>query len=117
MENNRINSQDKFRVVINDENGQEVYTYNGQGVKNLENAVSVAYAAYMGAPAPAERPADESMEDHPSFYGYYANPDRGANKIENYTFIVTNLTNGTEGCYRVNAGGHLNIVPEVKVEG
>ena len=110
MENNRINREDKFQVVITDENGNEVYDYEGQGVKNVENAIARAYAAMAGMETPAERKASEPVEENPSFFGYYANPDRGANDIENYAFTVKNLTTGTSARYRVNAGGHIHII-------
>ena len=113
MSNNRISKEDKVKVEISDELEKDVYTYSGQGFKNVENVIAAAYAKFTGQPAPARRHADEPVEKDPSFFGYYANPDRGANDIENYVFTVTNETTGTSARYRVNAGGHVRILPEL----
>lgn len=83
MENNRINPSDDVRVEIY-EGAHKVDTIVRSGLHNVGQAVEAAY--------------EGSNATH--------------NPIEDYVWRVTNLTTGTSARYRVNAGGHLRILPE-----
>lgn len=107
---NRIHVGDKVRVIISDEEGRIVYECEGTDFRNVEVAIATAYAKYMGKPLPHEFHAGKSLEEDPSFFHYYKNPDSGANDIENYSYEVNNLTKGTSARYRVNAGGHVHVI-------
>lgn len=54
----------------------------------------------------------QALRKNPSFFHYYRNSDSGDNEIENYVFTVTNMTLHTSARYRINAGGHVRILPE-----
>lgn len=114
MNANRMKRVDSVRVDIADADGKTVYSHRGNGYHNVIQAIAAAYAAYKGDTAsyhPTLR-ADQSLEEHPSFFHYYRNPDAAHNAIENYVFTVTDLTSGTSERYRVNAGGHVRLIPE-----
>lgn len=83
MTQNRIHPQDDIHVDLYDE-GKKIDAYQGSGYHSVEEAVT---AAYEGS-------------------------SRNNLNIEDYVFRVTNLTTGTSARYRVNAGGHLRILPE-----
>ncbi len=83
MEANRINTIDDVRVQLNFD-GKELDAYQGSGFHSVEEAIRNAYDS----------------------------TDRGHLNIEDYVFIVTNLSTGTSGRYRVNAGGHVVLLPE-----
>lgn len=83
MTQNRVHPQDDIHVDLYDE-GKKIDAYQGSGYHSVEEAVT---AAYEGS-------------------------SRNSLNIEDYVFSVTNLTTGTSARYRVNAGGHLRILPE-----
>lgn len=83
MENNRINPIDDVRVEIY-EDARKVDAMQRSGFHNVAEAVE---AAYEGSRATR-------------------------NPIEDYVWRVINLSTGTSARYRVNAGGHLAILPE-----
>ena len=83
MENNRINLEDNIRVEIYDD-GHKVDTVDLTGLHNVSDAVDAAYR----------------------------NSKATFNPIEDYVWRVSNLTTDTSARYRVDAGGHLRILPE-----
>ena len=107
---NTIHANDNIKVSISDESGKTVFNFQGTGFHNNAEAIATAYAHMMGKDAEVIMHAGESLEDDPSFFHYYANPERGANDIENYSFTITNLSKDTSARYRVNAGGHVHII-------
>ena len=88
MANNRIHPIDEVMIEIFFE-GKKVDTYQGSGFHTVEEAVDNAYEGSNRTPLDKE----------------------------DYVFEVRNLTTGTEARYRVNAGEHVRIIPEEKVEG
>lgn len=80
---NHINPLDDVRVEIY-EDGKKVDTYQGSGFHTLDEAVTNAYEG-----------------------------SRQRNGIEDYIFTVENLSTGTSARYRIDAGGHLRIIPEL----
>ncbi len=87
MENNRIRPIDDVRVEIY-ELGHKVGAIQRSGFHNVTEAIE---AAYLGS-------------------RFDLNP------IEDYVWRVTNLSTGTSGRYRVNAGGNVKILPEERVD-
>lgn len=119
MENNRIHPMDKVQVDIENEQGHPVLTYETKGFRNIESAILAAYDMLAGKTGdkpgeskPVNQKASESLEAEPSFHHYYRNPEAGANRMEDYVYTVTDLTTGTTARYRINAGGHVRILPE-----
>lgn len=86
MKTNRIMPADNVEVQIYNAKGL-VDTFRGTGYHTVRQAVQNAYNA--------------SSRTHDS--------------IVDYVYDVRNLTRGTEGRYLINAGGHLRILPEVRV--
>lgn len=84
MPTNRLHPSDDVRVEIFDPDGKEIDAYQGSGYRNVSEAVS---AAYEGS-------------------------DRTHLEIEDYVFRVTDLASDTSARYRVNAGGHVRLIPE-----
>lgn len=83
MKNNRIKPIDDVRVVL-EYNGKEKDAYQGSGFHTVEEVVEAAYDS----------------------------TDKGHLDIEDYVFLVKNLSTGTEARYRVNAGGNVKVLPE-----
>ncbi len=83
METNRINPIDDVRVEIY-EGQYKVGAIMRSGFHNVTEAVESAY--------------ESSRATH--------------NPIEDYVWRVTNLSTGTSARYRIDAGGHLRILPE-----
>ena len=83
METNRIHPIDDVMIEIYEE-GHRVGAIQRSGFNNVSEAVEAAY--------------EGSRATH--------------NPIEDYVWKVTNLSTGTSARYRVNAGGHLRILPE-----
>ena len=116
MNNNRLNVTDEVKVEIAGTDGQNLYSITETGFHNVEQAIASAYAHFTGTEHGIVHPthASESLESQPSFFHYYRNPDSADNVIENFVFTVSNLTTGTSARYRVNAGGHVRILAEVR---
>lgn len=83
MTDNRIRPADDVRVEL-DFGGQKLDAFQGSGFHTVDEAVHAAFHA-------SRRP-DLNIQD--------------------YVYKVTNLTTGTSARYRLNAGGHLRILPE-----
>lgn len=83
METNRINPIDDVRVQLNFD-GREKDAFQGSGFHSIEEAIRNAFDA----------------------------TDVGHLNIEDYVFVVTNMSTGTSGRYRINAGGHVTLLPE-----
>ena len=110
MTPNRINRSDRVKVTVTDESRSDQFTYEGTGFHNVAQAIAAAYSRMTGVEMPENEGYDESLEQEPSFFHYYRNPDAGANDIENYTFTVFDETTGVTSRYRVNAGGHVHLI-------
>lgn len=80
--NNRITPIDDIKVDIYEE-ARKVDSWQGSGLHTVEEAVRNAFEG-----------------------------SRQSNNIEDYVFLVRNLSSGTEARYRVNAGGNIHIIPE-----
>lgn len=113
MQANVIHPTNLVDVKITNTSGHEIYHYTGQGFRNVEQAIATAYSGLKGEGNTYAGRADASLEENPSFFHYYRNPDSGNNEIENYVFTVANLTLHTSARYRVNAGGHVKLLPEL----
>lgn len=113
MQSNIIHPDNLVNVKITDDNGHQLYDFTASGFRNVEQAIATAYSGLRGEGMSYGVRADQSIEENPSFFHYYANPDSPDNKIENYVFTVTNTTLHTSARYRVNAGGHVRILPEM----
>lgn len=81
--NNRLEISDNVRIEIFDEKGL-VDTCEGKGFHNVESAIDFAY--------------NDSQKT--------------ADPIEDYVFRVTDMNTDTSARYRINAGGHVRILPE-----
>lgn len=81
---NRLSPSDSVKVEIFSPTGYCISTWQGSGFSTISEAVD---AAYQGAPTLNMPPED-------------------------YVYQVTDLTHSTEGRYRIDAGGHLRILPE-----
>ena len=110
MKANRLHPQDNVEVKVEDADGKIIFMTSSRGFHNVEEAIAAAYARMTDTEARLNRRADESLEENPSFFHYYHNPDAGDNLIENYTFTVINQSQGTSARYRVNAGGHVRLL-------
>lgn len=80
---NRIHNIDDVRIVMYLD-GREVDAHQGSGYHTVDEAVRDAFNASSRTNMP----------------------------IEDYVFRVTDLSNDTTARYRINAGGHLRILPE-----
>lgn len=78
---NRIRPTDEVRVQIIDTDGRTDGTYSARGFNDIDEAVHAAFKDKM--------PADADIRD--------------------YSYVVTNLTDGTAGRYRINAHGNLRL--------
>lgn len=83
MENNRIYPIDDVRVELWFD-GRMIDAYQSSGFHTVSVAVSAAYES----------------TDHANM------------NIEDYVFTVKNLATGTSARYRIDAGGHLRILPD-----
>lgn len=83
MENNRLHPIDDVRVELWFD-GKMIDAYQSSGFHTVSEAVAAAYES----------------------------TDRANLNIEDYVFTVKNLATGSSARYRVNAGGHLRILPE-----
>lgn len=83
MKDNRINPIDDVSIEIY-EGAHKVDTIMRSGMHSVSEAVEAAY--------------EGNNVTH--------------NPIEDYVWRVTNLSTGTSSRYRVDAGGHLRILPE-----
>lgn len=83
MKDNRINPIDDVSIEIY-EGAHKVDTIMRSGMHSVSEAVEAAY--------------EGSNATH--------------NPIEDYVWRVTNLSTSTSARYRVDAGGHLRILPE-----
>ena len=83
MEDNRIDTLDDVRVQLNFD-GKELDAYQGSGFHSVEESIRNAFAS----------------------------TDRGHLNIEDYVFVVTNLSTGTSGSYRITAEGNVVRLPE-----
>lgn len=83
MTNNRINTIDDIRIDIY-VGKHKVDSIIRSGLHNVNEAVE---AAYEGS----------NFTDNP---------------LEEYIWKITNLSTGTSARYRVDAGGHLRIIPD-----
>ncbi|MDE6048321.1 MAG: hypothetical protein K2G09_01320 [Paramuribaculum sp.] len=81
MANNRLHPQDDVRVELYYD-GKLKDAYQGSGYETIEEAVSAA------------------------FEGVKSNAN-----IEDFVYDVKDLTTGTSGKYRVNAGGNITLLP------
>lgn len=81
--NNRLNLSDRVTVEIYDE-GKKIDTFQGTGFHNVTAAIAAA--------------VDNSQS--------------ATRSPEDYVFRVTDDTDGTSARYRINAGGHVRILPE-----
>lgn len=82
MSINRIYPVDDVRIELYFD-GKLKDAYQGSGYDNIEEAIR---AAYEGV--------------------------RSNANIEDYVFDVKNLTTGTSGRYRINAGGNVTLLPQ-----
>lgn len=82
MSINRIYPVDDVRIELYFD-GKLKDAYQGSGYDNIEEAIR---AAYEGV--------------------------RSNANIEDYVFDVENLTTGTSGRYRINAGGNVTLLPQ-----
>ena len=83
MKNNRLKPENDVRIELYF-GGKLQDSYQGSGYSTVEQAIDAAYA------------------------GTHVNHLN----IEDYVFRVTDLTTGTSARYRINAGGHVRILPE-----
>lgn len=81
MANNRLYPQDDVRVELYYD-GKLKDAYQGSGYETIEEAVRAA------------------------FEGVKSNAN-----IEDFVYYVRDLTTGTSGKYRVNAGGNITLLP------
>lgn len=85
MESNRLYPEDDVRVEMYFGHDPEpVDVWQGSGFHKVNEALQAAYEGSR-----------------------HTNLD-----IEDYVYRIVNLTTGTSARYRVNAGGHLAILPE-----
>lgn len=84
---NRLQLTDRVKVEILD-NGRVAATYEGTGYHNVTDAIAAAYDSTTRTAKPAE----------------------------DYVYRVTDLTTGSAARYRINAGGHVRILPEETAE-
>lgn len=82
--NNHLSPSDSVKVEILSPTGYCVSTWQGSGFSNLTQAVQAAYSGSNDLHMPPE----------------------------DYVYTVTDLARHTSGQYRIDAGGHLRILPE-----
>lgn len=83
MTHNTIHPIDDVKIAIYLD-GHKIDTYQGSGFHTLEEAIKNAYEG----------------------------SDRTNVPDEDYVYEVTNMSSGTHARYRINAGGHVVILPE-----
>ncbi|MBD5347354.1 MAG: hypothetical protein HDR92_09560 [Bacteroides sp.] len=81
---NHLSPSDSVKIEIFTPTGYCISTWQGSGFSNLGEAVTAAYEGSGSLNMPAE----------------------------DYVYTVTDLTRGTSARYRIDAGGHLRILPE-----
>lgn len=79
---NRLLPQDDVRIELYF-NGKLKDAYQGSGYENIEEAIRAAFEG-----------TDGNLN------------------IEDYVFEVKDLTTGTSGRYRINAGGNVTLLPQ-----
>lgn len=83
-ETNRIKPSDEVKLTVY-QNGRAVDSFEGTGFKELDELVTEVFE-------------NSNLDDR---------------NREDYVFKVTNISTGTSARYRVNAGGHLKLIPEL----
>ena len=81
---NHLSPSDSVKIEIFTPTGYCISTWQGSGFSNLGEAVTAAYEGSGSLNMPAE----------------------------DYVYTVTDLTRGTSARYRIDASGHLRILPE-----
>lgn len=77
----RLRPEDEVKVIVIDDTGTLVYTYDAKGFHTLEDAAKTAFEASG---------IDSDIRD--------------------YTFRITNLVTGTSARYRFNAHDYLHLI-------